>query len=239
MKHLLLSLILVVLFSCTNHSQQNQGIHLLPPVEFAEALKMQAGSTIVDVRTPEEFQGGHLKDAVNINIYDADFDARIGKLDKKAPVYVYCKAGGRSADAAARLQSMGFASVYDLKGGFMAWSAAGMESTQANHIAEEKFTPADFDALIHSETPVMIDYYAPWCGPCKKMEPILKQLSVEYAGKVQIIRINVDEAATVVKTKKIENIPVVSTFKNGSEIRRVSGFQDETSMRLLLEEITR
>jgi thioredoxin 1 len=69
------------------------------------------------------------------------------------------------------------------------------------------------------------------------MEPILNKLSAEYAGKVQIVRINVDEAATVVNSQKIDNIPVVSTFKNGSEIKRVNGFQDEAAMRAMIEEI--
>ena len=101
-----------------------------------------------------------------------------------------------------------------------------MESTKAERIQEEKFTIADFEKLLASGTPVFIDYYAPWCGPCKKMEPILNKLSIEFAGKVEIVRINVDEAATLVKSQKIDNIPVISTFKNSLEMKRVNGFQE-------------
>jgi thioredoxin-like negative regulator of GroEL len=71
------------------------------------------------------------------------------------------------------------------------------------------------------------------------MEPILSKLSGEFAGKVEIVRINVDEAANLVKAQKIDNIPVISTFKNGQEIKRINGFQDEAAMRILIEELLR
>jgi thioredoxin len=145
--------------------------------------------------------------------------------------------GGRSADAVTKMKGLGFTTIYDMKGGYMAWASAGMETTKAERVQAENFTQADLDKLLSSGTPILIDYYAPWCGPCKKMEPILNNLSAEYAGKVQIVRINVDEATTVVKSQKIDNIPVVSTFKNGSEIKRVNGFQDEAAMRAMIEEI--
>jgi thioredoxin 1 len=69
------------------------------------------------------------------------------------------------------------------------------------------------------------------------MEPILTKLAGEFTGRVEVIRINVDEAANVVKSQKIDNIPVVSTFKDGKEIKRVNGFQDENAMRAMMEEL--
>jgi thioredoxin len=227
---------MVLLFSCTNHSQ-NQGAQLVNVQTFAEALKSTPNATIIDVRTPEEFQNGHLPDAVNFNVLAPEFQSQVSKLDKSQPVFVYCKVGGRSADAVEKMKSLGFTTIYDMKGGYMAWSSAGMETTKAERIQEEKFTEADFQKLISSDSPILIDYYAPWCGPCKKMEPILNKLSGEYEGKVQIVRVNVDEASTVVKSQKIDNIPVVSTFKMGQEMKRVNGFQDEAAMRAMIEDL--
>ena len=237
MKTIFLSVVLLTFFSCANHSQQPQGVQLVSAQAFSEALQTTPNATIIDVRTPEEFQMGHLQDAVNFNVLAPEFQSQVSKLDKTQPVFVYCKVGGRSADAVAKMKGLGFTTIYDMKGGYMAWASAGMETTKAERVQAENFTQADLDKLLSSDTPILIDYYAPWCGPCKKMEPILNKLSAEYAGKVQIVRINVDEAATVVKSQKIDNIPVVSTFKNGSEIKRVNGFQDEAAMRAMIEEI--
>ncbi|MFN5621373.1 MAG: thioredoxin domain-containing protein [Flavobacteriales bacterium] len=237
MKHILLTSMLMVALSCAQHSQNTNSLQLVSVSDFSAALNASGDAQIIDVRTPEEFATGHLEKAQNINIYDADFAQRIGQLDKEAPVFVYCKAGGRSADAAGQMQKMGFKHVYDLKGGFMAWSAAGKPSTQASVIIAETFTVDDYEKLLLSGEPLLIDYYAPWCGPCKKMEPILNALTPEFQGKVKIIRINVDEAKTLVKREKIENIPVVTCIKSGKEIKRVNGFQDETALRGMIGEL--
>ena len=74
---------------------------------------------LIDVRTPGEYAGGHLEGAMNINWLDADFKARAGELDKDKTIYVYCQKGGRSAKAAAVLDSMGY-NVVDLLGGYSA-----------------------------------------------------------------------------------------------------------------------
>ena len=226
-----------VLVACSNHSQNNTGLQLLPATAFSEQLTAHQSFTLLDVRTPEEFAAGHLQGAVNMNIYDTDFDQRLAALDKSKAVFVYCKAGGRSGDAASRLKDMGFEEVYDMQGGFMAWSAAGLPSTQSEITSVEKFSITDYDRLIAGNTPVLIDYYAPWCGPCKKMEPVLNQLTAEFAGKVQVVRINVDEAPQVVKQLKIDNIPVITCIKAGKEIKRVSGFQDEQALRAMIIEL--
>jgi len=165
MKHILLTSMLMVALSCAQHSQNTNSLQLVSVSDFSAALNASGDAQIIDVRTPEEFATGHLEKAQNINIYDADFAQRIGQLDKEAPVFVYCKAGGRSADAAGQMQKMGFKHVYDLKGGFMAWSAAGKPSTQASVIIAETFTVDDYEKLLLSGEPLLIDYYAPWCGP--------------------------------------------------------------------------
>lgn len=80
---------------------------------------------MVDVRTPKEYKGGHLENAVNIHLYDRDFTERINKLDKNKTVYVYCKAGGRSADAVEALKSNDFVHIVELDGGTDAWIEVG------------------------------------------------------------------------------------------------------------------
>jgi len=79
---------------------------------------------IIDVRTPAEYESGHIKNALNINIYDEDFNVKIGQLDKSRPIVVYCGVGGRSGKAFGPVKGMGFSSYFDLDGGIKAWKAA-------------------------------------------------------------------------------------------------------------------
>lgn len=87
-------------------------------------ITMQNDYVIVDVRTPEEFANGALPKAVNISVTSLDFPFEINKLEKEKPVMIYCKAGSRSARAAIAMKALGFETIYELEGGFMAWQAA-------------------------------------------------------------------------------------------------------------------
>jgi len=78
---------------------------------------------LIDVRTPKEFQKGHLMNAMNIDWFGSDFIEKCQQLDRDNPVYVYCKKGGRSAKAASLLDSLGFKAVIDLEGGYDAYLA--------------------------------------------------------------------------------------------------------------------
>lgn len=88
--------------------------------EFKELIKNEEG-TIVDVRTPGEYSQGNIENSKNINVA-GNFAQEIQKLDKNKPVYVYCRSGARSSRAMGMMNQMGFKEVYNLSGGFMAWS---------------------------------------------------------------------------------------------------------------------
>jgi thioredoxin len=218
----------------TQTHTENSGAQLLSNTQFQQKLNDLPDEQIIDVRTPEEFSTGYISGAININIYDSDFDQQIEKLDKSRPVMVYCKAGGRSADAAEKFESAGFSSVFDLQGGIMSWTNKSLPVETTKPPAADKFTADDYKKIIASPEPVLIDYYAPWCGPCRKMEPVLEKLKSEFAGKVNIVRINVDEATLLAKELNIENIPVITAHKNGKEIAKTSGYQSEEQLRAMI-----
>lgn len=121
----LLFLSFIVLPAVLHCTAQNKS-DILPVKEFAKAIE-QLNTVLIDVRTPEEFAESHIPHALNINWDGSHFDEEINKLDKHKPVYVYCKAGIRSAKAAARMQNAGFVKVYTLDGGIVAWKDAGMK----------------------------------------------------------------------------------------------------------------
>ncbi len=110
-------LLLLLLFLCSQCTQKKT----LSITEFSE--KQAKTAILVDVRTPEEYQAGHLENAININWYDPDFTAQVETLDKNKTIYLYCKLGGRSAEAAAKLDSLGY-KVVDLVGGSDAYMEA-------------------------------------------------------------------------------------------------------------------
>jgi len=129
-KILLLAFVLISFMACgqkenskSNATDTDQGsISLISPTDLNNANK---DILLIDVRTPEEFASGHLENAVNMNYFDSDFAAQLKTLDKNKPVYLYCKSGRRSANAAQKLEDMGFVKIYDLDGGILNWNAKG------------------------------------------------------------------------------------------------------------------
>lgn len=107
-----------------NTPQQKGESFTVSPSIFKEKMAAENG-TILDVRTPEEVAEGIIPNAVTININDADFETQLNKLDKSKPVYVYCKAGGRSSKATDIMMKNGFSLVYNLDGGIDAWVEEG------------------------------------------------------------------------------------------------------------------
>lgn len=85
---------------------------------------------LIDIRTPQEFQSGHLKNAVNINYFDPDFLSKINQLDKNKGVYIYCRSGNRSSGAIRKLEDSGFPKIYDLKGGILNWNRSNLKTVK-------------------------------------------------------------------------------------------------------------
>jgi rhodanese-related sulfurtransferase len=85
--------------------------------------RSNAAFVIIDVRTPEEYAGGHVEGATNLDFLAPDFDSRIRALDTNRTYFVYCHSGGRSADASSRMKAFGANAVYTLSGGLDSWEA--------------------------------------------------------------------------------------------------------------------
>ncbi|MBF4984369.1 rhodanese-like domain-containing protein [Nonlabens mediterrranea] len=98
-------------------------IKVLSPADFKQAIQsIDKKKQLIDVRTASEFQGGHIKGAVNIDFFNsAKFVESLQKYDKDKAIYLYCRSGNRSGNAARKLENLGFKEIYDLRGGYMSW----------------------------------------------------------------------------------------------------------------------
>ena len=100
------------------------------PAEFQKLLEADKDALLLDVRTPGEFQQGHLANAKLLDFNDPSFEDKLTALDKTKRYHVYCAVGGRSHAAFERMQSLGFRHVVELDGGVNAWRAAGLPLTR-------------------------------------------------------------------------------------------------------------
>jgi thioredoxin len=166
------------------------------------------------VRTPDEFSKGHLANAHNYDWNGNEFEKQIAPLDKLKPIFVYCLSGGRSSSAANKMRSEGFTQVYEMNGGIMKWRGANLPEATDKTVISNGMSKQQFDALLSSDKLVLIDFYADWCAPCKKMKPYLEEISKDMADKVVVIRINADDNQALCKELKIDVLPVLQLYKN-------------------------
>lgn len=111
----------MALFSFLFGSEKKESVFLIDTHELKEAVT-QRNVQLIDIRTPNEFSSGHIENAVNVDFFNQNnFKATFTKLDKKKPLYIYCRSGKRSSRAAKQLTGLGFEKIYDLKGGYMKW----------------------------------------------------------------------------------------------------------------------
>ena len=227
----ILSLILLFIFTSCN-GQSSNDFEKMAPKDFAEKIKSTDNPNILDVRTPEEFASEHLDNATNIDWNGEDFDKKATIYDKSKPVFVYCLSGGRSKKAASKLKELGFETVYELEGGILKWKTEGFLKPSTEQMG---MTQDEFNKLLHSDKKILVDFYAEWCGPCKKMEPYLLKMQKEMSDKVTIIRIDVDKNKTLATQLKIDQLPIVILYENHEVKWKNIGFIREENLKKQLQ----
>lgn len=217
--------------SCMQANAKNE----LPAARFKNMLDSIKDKTLLDVRTIDEYTAGHLSNAWNIDWNSDTFDVAVSKIDKTKPVFVYCMAGSRSAAAAEKLRHMGFEEVYELRGGIQKWRNAGFP--EENGAKRKEMTQRDLDAVLNTDKIVLVDFYAPWCIPCRQMEPSLKEIAQEYEATVKVFRIDADIHRQLAIDLDVQELPTFLVYHNQQLIWRGTGFQAKSDLEAILKGI--
>lgn len=228
MKSHIISLLFISFLFVSCQGQPSKTVQTLESKAYSEKLKTTENPQLLDVRTPEEFSVEHLENAKNVNWNGTDFVANAEKLDKSKPVFLYCKVGGRSAQAANKLAELGFKEIYNLEGGIMKWTGNKTTETASKANGTSK---TDFDKIINSDKKVMINFSAVWCAPCKKMKPYIVKMKEELKDKITIVQLDADENKSLVDSMKLDGLPVILIYENGKEIWRNIGYISEEDLK--------
>ena len=106
--------------------------------------------------------------------------------------------------------------------------------TQA--ITTPSITSGEFESsVLHADKPVLVDFYADWCGPCKALSPVLEQLADEYAGRIEVVKIDIDANPETAANYQVRSLPTLALFDNGQMVKTSVGVQPKAKLSALIE----
>lgn len=103
-------------------------------------------------------------------------------------------------------------------------------------MAEVKITSGNFEQeVLKSDIPVLVDFWATWCGPCMMLSPVIEEIAKEYEGKIKVGKVNVDEESALAVKYRVASIPTLILFKNGAAEKMTVGYQSKEQLKEFLK----
>lgn len=203
---------------------QNENHTSLSLDSFYSKIKSQKNPQIVDARTPEEFALNHIEGAVNFNLQSENYEQYTAKLDKSKPVFIYSIGAGRSVALEKELLKNGFSEAYSLEGGIANWIGNG-KPFYSN--LKSKLSLAEFNKIIADNKTVLVDIGSKYCGPCKKVKPVLETIRSEYGTNLKIVEIELEDSPQVIADlKTVKVFPTLILYQNGKIVFKKEGIND-------------
>ena len=230
-------LLIAFLMIISGSFAQSTAVNQVASARFNELITENNG-ILLDVRTAHEFKNGHIPNAGNLNYYAFDFRKKLALLPEGQPIYLYCNTGYRSEKAARFLIDKGYTDVYNLQHGIMEWELVDLTvvmEPDASPDTENKMDPERYYAIIESEPLVFFDFYAPWCGPCRKMMPMIDSLKVDYHPQIRMYKVNVDASKKLVKELQLVGVPYLTLFHNGNSLFTKNGVISRQELTTILD----
>lgn len=210
---------------------------LLSPQDFSNKVNASANNpsaVILDVRTADEYNTGHIDGAILIDYRSADFSKQIKELDPSKEYLIYCRSGVRSSHAIDSLKLLGFTHLTELEGGINAWK---QEKLPIAGIPDDKITLDDYNNILASNELVLIDFYAPWCGPCLKMTPMFEEIAKKYEGKVKLVKIDADENKKLADHFTGKGFPLLIAYKDKKVVWEKAGLLEKEALEKSIDEL--
>ncbi|RLD73962.1 MAG: hypothetical protein DRJ07_20160 [Bacteroidetes bacterium] len=216
---------------------QKNGYYQVFSHEFDSLIKSGKGM-LLDVRTKGEFDNEHIESSGQLNYYAFDFKKKLDLLPKDQEIYLYCNTGYRSEKTAKMLIKKGYTNVYNLERGIMEWNFEELpviigektDKKQADKVNIEMFA-----STIASDTLVLIDFYAPWCGPCRKMMPLIDSIKTQYHPQMKVFKVNSDVSKKLIKQQKIIGVPLFRLYRNNELLFEKDGMMTRNELTGIIE----
>jgi len=233
-----LPLICVSVFLISCFSKKSDQLQSINVDEMEGLMRPYANLQIVDLRTTEDFISAHLPGAINIDRNSPTFDKEIAGLNAKEPVFFYCENGTNSALVAKDLAKRNFSKVYDIIGGYAAWTGANKKVLQVDRVARpEPVTRLEYNSIVKKSELVLFQFSPSSVDPAvlNKIDGMVASVVKPKAGEINFIKYNYQDQVSLARDLKVNNLPTLILYRSGEEVWRYEGMIEKTELESAIE----